>query len=65
MCTNTSPAAPVDVTALVTAAPGVEVIAVLLCWRIVRDFRQADQSWDPRAAMSLRDQNDNTSASPS
>lgn len=50
---------------LFVVGSGVEVIAVLLCWRIVRDFRQADQSWDPRAAMSLRDQNDNTSASPS
>lgn len=42
-----------------------EVVAVLLCWRIVRDFKQADQSWDPRAAMALRDQNESTRASPS
>ena len=42
-----------------------EVTTLALCWRIVRDFKQADQSWDPRAAMALRDQNESTRASPS
>ncbi len=32
-----------------------ELIALLLCWKIVRDFRLADRAWDPRAALTLRD----------
>jgi hypothetical protein len=31
-----------------------EVIAVLLCWKIVRDFRLADEAWDPRAQLATR-----------
>jgi hypothetical protein len=37
-----------------TIASLLEVVAVLLCWRIVRDFRVADQQWDPRAQLALR-----------
>jgi hypothetical protein len=31
-----------------------EVVAVLLCWQITRDFRLADQAWDPRAQLAQR-----------
>lgn len=34
---------------------GMEIVAAILCWKVVRDFRRADQAWDPRGAMTLRD----------
>lgn len=35
-------------------ASTMEVIGVLLCWKIVRDFRLADQAWNPRAQLAAR-----------
>lgn len=47
-------------------ASGLEVVAVYLCWVVVRAFRQADQSWNPVQRLSERDgQNVSTSAAPS
>jgi hypothetical protein len=31
-----------------------ETVAVLLCWKITRDFRLADEDWDPRAELAQR-----------
>jgi hypothetical protein len=31
-----------------------EIVAVLLCWKVTRDFRVADQTWDPRGKLALR-----------
>ena len=42
------------------------LIAICLFWRVVRDFRLADQAWDPARELEARDaQNDSTSAAPS
>jgi hypothetical protein len=40
--------------ALFIIASLMEVAAVLLCWKVARDFRLADQSWDPRAQLAAR-----------
>lgn len=39
---------------LFIAASAMEVVAVLLCWKIARDFRHADQAWDPKAQLAAR-----------
>lgn len=39
---------------IVIVASLMEVVAVLLCWKVARDFRLADQAWDPRAQLAAR-----------
>ena len=34
---------------------GMEIVAAILCWKVVRDFRRADREWDPRGAIAVRD----------
>lgn len=34
---------------------GMEIVAAILCWKVVRDFRRADREWDPRGAIAGRD----------
>ena len=46
---------PTGLSPVLVVATAAELVAVVLCWMIVRDFRRADQAWDPRGAMSLRD----------
>ena len=39
---------------LFIAASALELIPLYLCWRIPRDFRAADEAWNPRAGLAQR-----------
>lgn len=44
-----------EVSPLLVVGTVAEVVAALLCWKVVRDFTRADRAWDPRGAIALRD----------